>query len=64
MKKRPHDSPKKKLKAYLFIYLEPQNAKWARTHGRKNYRSISAYMNTLITLDKALVVQHRTAIPL
>jgi hypothetical protein len=44
----------KTLSAPLFCYLEPGNAKHARTVGKKLFGSFSAYVNALIANDRGV----------
>ena len=44
----------KALSATLYSYVEPTNAKYAKTEGKKLFGSFSAYVNALIAKDRGV----------
>lgn len=51
-KKKTKRRNPKRLSTILYCYLEPENNRYARSYGRKNFGSFSAYIDALIALDR------------
>lgn len=44
----------KRFSTTLYAYVTPENQAFAQGWGRKNFKSTSNYLDTLITLDRKL----------
>ncbi len=56
-KKKPKKLLKRTLNSTLYCYVEPDNAKHAKTEGKRVWGSFSAYVNVLIANDRGVVAK-------